>query len=220
MLKAMGGLIRSVMGLAAFAVVAYGGWKWGDRVFPALEAMLGVGQESMITVEGVEPSETLGEETWSRIQAFQDGETRELTLSGAELTSVLRFVRPELVPAGMSNPAIRLLEGRAEAYGDVVLRDFPGLPDLGPIAGMLPDTVTVQITGSVMGFGEGEAALFAQRLEVAGVPLPRQVIPEVLTALGRSDRPGLPPEAVGVILPDGVRSMYVEGSQLVILGDR
>jgi len=220
MLKAVGGLVSKLVGLALIALVAYAGWRWGDAVFPALQSRFGIGDGPTIGAEAPEVSEALGATALQRIEAFQTGREAELALSGAEITSLLRYGRPEAVPSGVHAPTVRIEEGRAFASGQVVLGDFPNLPDLGPVAGMLPDTVSLELQGSVMGFGDREAALLVQGIEVAGIPLPGRVIPEVLTALGRSDREGLPDEAVAVSLPTGIASAHVDGDQLILVADR
>ena len=220
MVKAVGGLVRRVLGLLAFVFAAWAGWQWGDYVFPPLLERAGIAQEPVIAVDGVEPSPELGQDAWNRILDFMESGGEDIELSGVEVTSLLRYSRAEQVPEGMGDPAVFFEEGRAVASADVAVSDFPGLPDMGPVAGMIPDTVRVQITGSVIGFGEGEAVLFAQGIEIGGVPLPRAVIPEVMRGLGRAHRPGLPPEAVAVDLPDGIASVHVSGDRLVVVGSR
>jgi hypothetical protein len=220
MKKAVGGLVRRILGLLLLVAAAYGGWRFGDYVFPPLEARLGLDSGPVLAVDGVEPDAALAQATGDRIDQFLSGDGGELELSGVELTSLLRHGAQGEVPDGISNPTVRLVEGRAEVSADVSVADFPGLPDLGPIAGMLPDTVTVQVKGSVIGFGDGEAILFVQGLEIEGLPLPRGLIPEMMSGLGRIHRPGLPAEAVAVALPDGVSSAYVTGDRLVVVADR
>ncbi len=220
MKNAVGGLVRRIFGLLLLVAAAYGGWRFGDYVFPPLEARLGIGTGPVLSVDGVEPNEALAEAADERVARFLSGDGSQLELTGVELTSLLRHREQGRVPDGISNPTVSLMEGRAEVSADVAVADFPGLPDLGPIAGMLPDTVTVQVKGSVIGFGDGEAVLFVQGLEIEGVPLPRGLIPEMLSGLGRVHRPGLPAEAMAVELPDGVSSAYVTGDRLVAVADR
>jgi hypothetical protein len=217
MVKTAGRLVRRLIGLVVLVLVAYMGWKWGDRVFPGLEERLGVGGSDAIVVEDVESSEALGTTTLRRIETFLDGDEAELALSGTELTSLLRYARPDLIPDGLDRPTVRLSDGRAIASADATLAEFPGFPDLGPITGILPDPVSLELQGSVMGFGDGEAALMVQGMAVAGIPLPDGLIPEVLQALGRVDRPGLPAEAVAVQLPSRVESALVRGEHLILV---
>ena len=220
MVKAVGGLVSKLVGLALIVAVAYAGWRWGDAVFPALQSRFGTEDGPTIGAEAPEYSEALGATALQRIEAFQVGREAELALSGAEITSLLRYSRRDVLPNGVHTPTVRFEAGRAYTSGQVALADFPKLPDLGPVAGMLPDTVSLELRGSVMGFGDREAALMVQGIEVAGIPLPGRLIPEVLTALGRSDREGLPEEAVAVLLPTGIAAAHVEGDMLILVADR
>jgi hypothetical protein len=215
--KTLSWIVRRVVDLVVLILVAYGGWKWGGLVFPGLEARLGVGAAPAIVVEGVEPSEELGDAALRRIEDFLEGGEDELALSGAELTSVLRYGRQDLVPAGLHELHVRLEQGRAHAAADVSLSQFPALAELGPVTGILPDPVTLELQGSVMGFGDHSAALVVQGIAVAGVPLPRGLIPEVVRALREIDRPGLPDEALVVGLPEGIASAHVVGDRLVLV---
>lgn len=217
MTKTVGWIVRRILDLVILVLVAYAGWRWGGFVFPGLEERLGIGDGPAIVVEGVGPSEELGQQALGRIEELLEGNGDELELSGPELTSILRYARPDLVPDGLSEPSVRLVEGRAHTAADVALAQFPGLRDLGPVTGILPDTVTLELQGSVMGFGDRSAALVVQGIEIAGVPLPRQVIPEVVRAFRRADRPGLPDEALVVTLPEGIQSAHVVGDRLVLV---
>jgi hypothetical protein len=233
--KTLSWTVRRVVDLAILILVAYAGWKWGGLVFPGLEARLGVGEVPAIEVEGVEPSEELGAAALGRIEDFLEGGDDELALTGLELTSILRYGRPDLtgleltsilrygrpdlVPAGLQEPSVRLDEGRAYATADVSLSQFPALEELGPVTGILPDPVSLELQGSVMGFGDRSAALVVQGIQVAGVPLPRRLIPEVVRALRTNERPGLPDEALVVVLPAGIASAHVVGDRLVLLAE-
>ncbi len=218
-MKTLSWTVRRVVDLAILILVAYAGWKWGGLVFPGLEARLGVGEVPAIEVEGVEPSEELGAAALGRIEDFLEGGDDELALTGLELTSILRYGRPDLVPAGLQEPSVRLDEGRAYATADVSLSQFPALEELGPVTGILPDPVSLELQGSVMGFGDRSAALVVQGIQVAGVPLPRRLIPEVVRALRTNERPGLPDEALVVVLPAGIASAHVVGDRLVLLAE-
>jgi hypothetical protein len=217
--KTLSWTVRRVVDLAILILVAYAGWKWGGLVFPGLEARLGVGEVPAIEVEGVGPSEERGAAALGRIEDFLEGGDDELALTGLELTSILRYGRPDLVPAGLQEPSVRLDEGRAYATADVSLSQFPALEELGPVTGILPDPVSLELQGSVMGFGDRSAALVVQGIQVAGVPLPRRLIPEVVRALRTNERPGLPDEALVVVLPAGIASAHVVGDRLVLLAE-
>ena len=54
-------------------------------------------------------------------------------------------------------------------------------------------------------------------IEVAGLPLPRRMVPAVLERLGREDEEGLPADALAVPLPPAVEAAYVRGDSLVLV---
>ena len=139
-----------------------------------------------------------------------------MVLSGLELTSVIRFSVPGLVPEGIEDPEVTLEDGRVRLKARVILASFPELPDLGPILGILPDTLNVEWEASLMPYGEVESALLVHQVEASRIPIPRRLIPDILAAMGRVDKPGLPPEAITVPLPSGLESAYVLTDSLIL----
>ena len=213
------GVIKSLFGKAVTLVLlvlaAYAGWRWGSQVFPRVHEWLGL--EGGAEAEAVSSSPELADSVAARVQAFiRDGESDQIALGSNELTSVLRYSVPGLVPEGMTNPEVRLEEGRVHVRARVALEAFPDLPDLGPIIGILPDTLDVALEDALMPVGNGASALLVHGLEAARIPLPRRLIPEILTAMGRVDRPGLPPEALLVSLPSGLGSAYILTDSLIL----
>jgi hypothetical protein len=213
------GAIKSLFGKAVtlllLVLAAYAGWRWGPLVFPRVHEWLGI--EGGVEVEGVSSSPELADSVTGRVQAFlRDGGPGQIALGSNEVTSVLRHSVPGLVPEGMTDPEVRLEEGRVHVRARVALEAFPDLPDLGPILGILPDTLDVALEAALMPFGNGAAALLVHGLEAARIPLPRRLIPEILTAMGRVDRPGLPPEALLVPLPSGLGSAYILTDSLIL----
>jgi hypothetical protein len=168
-------------------------------------------------VEEPSPSPEVADSVVTRVQELREGEGEgEVRLGGREITSVLRYAVPGLVPRGVQEPVVRLRDGRVRVRARVALDAFPELPDLGPVLGMLPDTVDVELEASLMPFGREEAALLVHSVEASRIPLPRRMIPEILRAMGRSDRAGLPPEAMTVPLPAGLSAAYVRSDTLIL----
>lgn len=214
----MFGCLRSILGnivtLVALLAAAYAGWLWGPAVFPRVQEWLG------IPVRPVEapPSATqeLADSVVGKVQAFRERGEGQITLGGREITSVIRYAVPGLLPPGIKEPTIALRDGRMHLTARVIRTDFPDLPDLGPILGILPDTLNVELQASLMPFGEEESALLVHSLEASRIPIPRRLIPDVLRAMGRSDRPGLPPEALAIPLPSGLSAAYIVSDSLVL----
>jgi hypothetical protein len=102
----------------------------------------------------------------------------------------------------------------------VATRAVPDLPALAPVVGMLPDTVSVLMEGTLVQFGKQSLAFHIAHVEAASIPLPDRLIPEVLAGLGRTHRGGLPENALHIPLPSGIDSVFVERDSLVLLGGR
>jgi hypothetical protein len=216
------GCLKSLFGkgvtLLLLVVAAYAGWRWGPRVFPQVHEWLGL--TGVEEVAGAPSSPEMADSVMARVQSFRRGEgPGQLALGGSELTSVLRYSFPSLVPEGVLDPEVRLEDGRVNLRAKVALESFPDLPELGPIIGILPDTLDVALQASLMPFGDGTAALLVHRVEASRIPLPRRMIPGILTAMGRRGRPGLPPEALLVPLPSGLGSAYILTDSLILTKD-
>lgn len=199
--------------------VAYAGWLWGPAFLRRVEGWLGTSSGTSSTA--LQPSEELADSAMARFGRLRDGEgERTVSLSGLELTSVLRFGPAFQLPTGVIEPRVEMEDGQIRLSGKVVLSAFPDLPDLGAIIGILPDTIPVTLRATLVFFGEAEAALVVHRLDAARIPLPRRLIPEILEALGRLEEVGLPPNALRVPLPEGLASAYILSDSLVLRLDR
>jgi hypothetical protein len=214
----MFGCLRSILGkvltLVALVVAAYAGWLWGPAVFPRVQDWMGIGSSEAPVAPDV--TKELADSVVDQVQAFREDGEGQLSLGSREVTSVIRYALPGLIPSGIKDPSVTLREGRMFLSARVIRREFPNLPDLGPILGMLPDTLNVEMEASLMPFGEAEAALLVQGLEASRIPIPRRLIPEILKAMGRQERPGLPPEAVAIPLPAGLSAAYIVTDSLVL----
>lgn len=209
------GCLFAVIAAVTVAAAAYGGWRWGDRVFPRVEGWIGVGTDSAATTAA---SPELAQRTMEKVEAFRrSGEPAELALGQSEVASVLRFAAPGVVPEGVTPPEVELRDGRVHLSTRVALSAFPPVPELERVMGMLPDTVPVELDGSLMPFGDTDAALVVHRIQASGIPLPGRLIPRLLEALGRVDRTGLPPDAMIVPLPGGLRSAYIHSDSLILV---
>ena len=215
MLGFVKGLFGKIVIIFLLVAAAYAGWQWGPEVFPRLHEWLGfTGGEIS---EEVVSSQELADSVLALVQGFRRGDGPDrLVLGDSELTSVLRYSVLGVVPEGVLNPEVMLEDGRVRMRARIALGAFPELPDLGPIIGILPDTLDVALQASLMPFGEGKAALLVHRVEASRIPLPRRLIPEILDAVGRTDQAGLPPEALLVKLPSGLGSAYILTDSLIL----
>lgn len=211
-------MVSRVFVLILLILAAYAGWRWGPDVFPRIEAW--VGRSSSEAIPTVAPTPELASTVVAKVQALRRGEgSGRVALGDSEITSVLRYSVPGLVPAGVDSPEVRLEGDQVRLRARVALASFPDLPDLGPVLGILPDTVDAVLEGSVMPFGAGRAVLLVNGLEASRIPMPRRLIPQILTAIGRVQEAGLPPEALLIPLPSGVGTAYILGDSLILSND-
>lgn len=169
----------------------------------------------------VDVSPALAEATLDRFERFRAGNGGpQLSLADAELSSVLRFALPGILPPGVSEPDVRLSGSRVNLFALVATDAFPELPALDPLLGILPDTVPVRLAGELSQFGKQSLAFHVDQIEAATIPLPVRMVPEMLAALGRAHRGGLPPNALHLPLPSGIDSVFVARDSLVLVSDR
>ncbi len=210
------GCVGKLVTLAVLFVAAYAGWRWGPAVFPRLERWLGFGHADTVVAEAT-PTPGIADETLDRFERFRSGEDgRRMSLGGLELTSVVRYALPGLLPPGIVAPEVTLADGKVELAARVAVEDFPALPDLKQVTELLPDTVLVQIRGSLVPFDQNHLALVVDRVRIARVPLPRRLVPQVLDGLGRRKHSGAGEDALSIPLPDGLDAAFVERDSLVL----
>ncbi len=217
LLRGIKGCLGSIVSLLMLVGVAYAGWRWGDVVFPRLEQVVQEARGVEATSDTDAGSPELGARAAERLQALMETSgTGEASFDASELTSMLRHTYSERMPGAIRGPRIRIEDGRVTLLGAVALADVPSFPDLGEVMAILPDTLRLEATGSLIPLDGPGAAFLVDRLEAGGIPLPRRVIPGILETFGREDRPGLPREAIQLSLPDGIAAAYVQGDRLVL----
>lgn len=211
--------VKRVVVLVLLVLVAYAGFKWGPAVFPALERFVGVEEER--PAAATEPSPELADATLDRFEAFRAGEEGDrLALSSVELTSVVRYSLPGILPPGVDDATILLEGDQVNVSARVAVREFPELPDVDAVVGLLPDTVLIELRGTLEPFDQAHLALVVDRVRAARIPLPNRMVGEVLAGLAGERRPGLPDDALAVPLPDGLGSVTIEGDSLVMTAEK
>ncbi|MFQ5538378.1 MAG: hypothetical protein ACE5GJ_13115 [Gemmatimonadota bacterium] len=212
-------LMRRLLLLALLIGAAYAGYRWGGGVFPWVEARFagGAGEEGD-GAAGPVPSPELAEVTLDRFERFRRGdEGATLEVGGAELSSLVRYAIPGILPPGVGEPTVELADGEVHVSARVAVDAFPRLPNLDQVIGMLPDTVLVEIRGTLTPYDQEHMALAVDRVRVARVPIPGRLVSDVLRGLGREDRPGLDANALPVPIPDGVDRVFIQGHNLVLV---
>lgn len=230
----MRAVLKTLWILAWLLVAAWAGWRWGPLLFPQLQQ---VWQVSSQPVDGSRGEEGQGDATGNRDGVPESAATRELAqaaldrieafragrvdgsrieLDAAEVTSILRYALPGIVPPGVADPAAEFVSGRLRLSAAVSTSAFPDFPAVAEVIGFLPVTAPVMLEAALLPFGPGAAAVHVERVEVARVPLPDRFISPILLALGRTPREGLPQQALRVPLPNGIRRVFVEADRLVL----
>lgn len=214
-------IVRAAMGLAVLLGVAYAGFRWGPAVVPRLGRLAGLvtaGAEAGgggARVEGLSPE--LAEAALDRFERFRGGEGGgRLALGGTELSSVVRYALPGLVPRGVADPTVSLREGRVRLSARVATETFARLPRLEEVMGLLPDTVLVEVEGTLAPLDQAFLALRVDKVEASGIPIPRRLFSDVLAGLALEGPPSLPADALAVPIPDGVASVSVQNDSLVL----
>ena len=206
---------------ALLVATAYAGWRWGPAVFPRAEAWLGLASEEL--AEAREPSQDISQDVLGRLETFIEAGPEEgdvFLLDGVEITSLLRFSSSGLLPPGVDEPAIVVDEGRMQLSARVVLDRFPQFPNLDVLPGLLPDTIPLRVDATIMPFEGRQAAILVQSVSASNIPIPRRFHAPILDAMGRRDQRGLPPEAVAIPLPEGLRSIYIAGDSVALAVER
>ena len=204
--------------LGLLVAAAFAGWRWGASLIPTVQGWFA---EEEVTVE-VLPSPELAETALDRFERFRSGESGDqLSLSAAEVVSVIWYSAPGMVPGGVSKPVVEFENGVVSLSARIAVEAFPGLPTLDGILGFLPDTVSIAVEGALSPLDEDGVALVVHgvRASFIPVPLPDGMTPRILTALGRRHVDGLPGDALGFTLPDGVRSVHVLRDRLILVRD-
>lgn len=221
----MSGCFKSCLGrglvLVFLVAVAYAGFRWGPTVFPRIEAVLAGERAEAPAETGPETSPDVAEATLDRFDRFRAGEGSErLVLGAGELSSVVRYALPGILPAGVDDPAVEMEQGRLVLSARVATEAVPDRVGLREVIGFLPDTVDIQMRGTLVPFDDVHAALQVDRISAAGIPLPSRFVPPILGAMGRKDRATLADDAMLIPLPQGLRTAYVLQDSLVLVAER
>jgi hypothetical protein len=172
------------------------------------------------TAPSAVPSPELADATLDRFEAFRAGtQGTEMRLGDAELSSLVRYSLPGVIPPGVQEAEVRVRDGQIHLGARVAMSSLPDIPALREVVGLLPDTVPVEIRGTLAPFDDERAALHVDRIEASRIPLPARYIPEILTALGRTHAQNLPSDALLVPLPRGLEAAYVLRDSLVLVAN-
>ena len=198
-------LLLAVVGLAVWRFQGELAGLWSDVRFSRPATPL-------------EPSAEVAESAERKLAALAGRPaTERVVLSEAEVQSLVQYRLADALPPFLDSPRVRLEGDRIRVQVRVATDRFPRVPEFREVIGFLPDTADVAARAQLIPLGRGRVGLAVDDVTAARVPLPRRFIPMVLDRLGRTDEPGLPPDAIAVPLPSGAAGAYVRGGSLVFL---
>jgi hypothetical protein len=206
----LGGCLGRAFALLILAGIIGAAWHFGPTLY---EDARGVYAEP---VPGPTPSLELAAAAEERVQGLLDGIHAEISLAAVELESLIHFRLADGWPDGVSLPTVSLRDDELHLGFRLAHERLPNLPELDGILGFLPDTVPVQLRGRVLALSGGEAALLVHRIDAASIPIPRRFFQPILDRVQPRQRADLPPEALFLPLPAGIRSARVDGDRLVL----
>ena len=205
--------MKKLMLLGFLIPAVYAGLKWGlIPANPFLDADICQG-----CTEDVQPSQALSDLTMDRFEQLRWNESdEELVLGSVEISSVVRYAIPGVMPPGLLEPRVEFEEGQVRLFVLAVAREFPGLPKLDEIIGLLPDTMAIEMQGVIALLDQSHFSLIVNKLWMFKTPMPSSLIPAILTAFGREGRKALPRNALLIPKPDGIEVAFVQGDSLFL----
>jgi hypothetical protein len=196
------------IGCLTFVVVLAGvGWFYREDI----QAWLTTGDEIVMS----EPSTELAIRAEEKFEGIADGTAPgEVRLSEMELQSYVQFRLAEQLPAGVTNPAVDLLDSTVAMSAAL---DFTRLEVAGDAAEMLRrmigDSATVQTELYPTVGAPGEGRIEVLSLQAGRVPVPPMLIGTALDNLGL--------QAEGrtaiLVIPADVESIRVENEEIVLV---
>ena len=191
----------------------YAGFKWG---LPPINHFLD-SDNCEGCLEDAQPSMALSDLTMDRFEKLRWGELgAKLVLGSLEISSIARYAMPGIIPPGLLELRVEFEEELVRLSALVVAEEFPKLPKLDEIVGLLPDTMAVEMQGIIAPLDQGHLALIVNRLWVAKIPIPASLIPPILTAFGREGRRALPRNALLIPKPDVIESVFIRSDSLFL----
>jgi hypothetical protein len=207
----MGGCLRRLIATLVLLVIVAAAFIYRDRILIAWQDLRGT------RTQQVQPSPELAAIAEAKLDGLRDGEATQATLSAVELESLLQYRYQGAIPAFLGRPGIELQGDRLRLRARVPVDMLPNVEGLGEAAAFLPDTTELSVAGRLLPLGQGRVAFAIEDVSAQRFPLPRRLVPRALERLGRTDEPGLPPEAMALPLPPGIGAAYIRRDSLVLL---
>ncbi len=201
-----GGATGFILGFI-IAMIVVAGLVWWQRA-----EILGIENDPS---EPTEVSLAAAEAAEAKIERLRSGD-EPIRLSEVELASLFRYRAGSWATSTLQDPSVVMSGDTLQLSGMVPTDRLPSHPDLDRVRGLLPDTGKVDLTGRIVGLPGGGAGFQVLEVEFAGIPVPNEYYPPMLSRIGRTDVSGLPADALELRLPPGVGSVRLEDGYLVL----
>ena len=209
MLRLARGCLGRLVALALVAVILALAWYNRDQIVGMWEQFRGAETEVSpeLAVRADQKLATLGE----------GGGAGRVALNEAELQSLIQYRWAGFLPPDVVDPKVGLGDGQVTLEAGVATARFEQVSELREILAFLPDTASLRAVGTFVPLDSEHVALEVHELGAASIPVPKPLIPVVLSRFRGSGEPGLAPNAVAVPLPAGIRDVFISGDSLVFV---
>lgn len=209
MIRFLGGCLGRVLVLALLVAVAAAAW-FNRHELESVWARV-VGEHSRVSPE-------LAAQADEKLASLGDeGGAERVALGEDELQSLIEYRWAGFLPQDVADPRVQVSEGRVTLEGSVATARFGRVDELRDVISFLPDTTALRAVASFIPLNSTHVGLEVHELGAAGIPVPGRLIPTVLGRFRGSSAPGLPPNALAIPLPAGIRNVYVSGDSLVFM---
>ena len=129
------------------------------------------------------PSEAMADRAQGELEALLRGESMSVTLSQAEIQSLLTYRAGPLLPAGIESPLVQVLDSTIVVSARVDPRQLEGLASPEVVERLFSDSarVVVELEPGVLSPGIGRIEVVA--LQAGAVAVPSLMIPWILDGL-------------------------------------
>lgn len=206
----MGCLFAPVRAFGCLVLLAalLAGWLYRDRIM----TIVGRATRTTDRVEG-RPTARALTTARAKVDSLARGRADSVVLDAAQAASLISAGLDPTIRGQIDSLAVRLLDGEVELRGQLSTGRLPR-DLLGPLTVALRSREPVRAAGPIQVTGPGHGEWTVERLDVRGLPVPRDAVQELFTrALNRPNARTVP-----VRLPIGVRAMRIRPTGAVLIG--
>ncbi len=158
-----------------------------------------------------------------RLRLFREGNSGvRLSLGSDDVTALLRHSLPGVLPAGVTDPYVAFVGHRVRVEARVSTDDFVAKAPLASVLGALPDTVSVDVVGTLVSV-HGTLRFEVEEAHAGPVRLPAAVVAaiadELSTASGTRMAASGGTPTVTLRQPSGFATLEVVDDRLVLRRD-